>query len=188
MTRATAPDDLQRVHERLRAILEPCRDRLTFSKDGPDGVYLELPGYEGQPWGYVGGTRLGKRYVSYYLMGVYGDEALAASISPALRRRMQGKSCFNFTRIDEPLFAELAELTAADTRGFPVAPSSNRGAVIRGGSWARAGATRLGAEFLSWGVPRVRRRELHVALGPDVGRLVRGHQHRDCWLTRTAVR
>jgi hypothetical protein len=29
-----------------------------------------------------------------------------------LRRRMQGKSCFNFTAVDETLLAELAELTA----------------------------------------------------------------------------
>ena len=33
-------------------------------------------------------------------------------MSPDLRRRMHGKGCFNFTRVDEPLFAELADLTA----------------------------------------------------------------------------
>jgi hypothetical protein len=31
---------------------------------------------------------------------------------------MQGKSCFNFTQIDEELFAELERLTAASARGF----------------------------------------------------------------------
>jgi hypothetical protein len=70
-----------------------------------------LPGSEGKPWGYAAGTRVGKRYVSYYLMGVYGDPTLIATMSPELRRRMQGKSCFNFTRIDEELFAELETLT-----------------------------------------------------------------------------
>jgi len=30
-----------------------------------------------------------------------------------LRRRKQGKSCFNFTTFDEPLLAELATLIAA---------------------------------------------------------------------------
>jgi hypothetical protein len=49
--------------------------------------------------------------VSFYLMGVYGAPDLLESMSPELRRRMQGKSCFNFTRIDEPLLAELAALT-----------------------------------------------------------------------------
>ena len=44
-------------------------------------------------------------------MGAYDGE-LVKSISPELRKRMQGKTCFNFTRIDEPLFAELEALTA----------------------------------------------------------------------------
>jgi hypothetical protein len=103
--------DFQAVEARLRAILDLYRDRLTVAKEGPEGIYLELPGYEGQPWGYVGGTRVGKSYVSYYLMGAY-DGGLQAEMSPELRRRMQGKTCFNFTRIDEALFTELEALTA----------------------------------------------------------------------------
>ena len=39
-------------------------------------------------------------------------------ISPALKKRMQGKSCFNFTTIDEPLFSELAELTRRGAEQF----------------------------------------------------------------------
>lgn len=108
---AASNPDLRPVHERLQAILAPYRERLNVSADGPDGMILELPGYAGEPWGYVAGTRLGKRYVSYYLMGVYGDAALVDGMSPELRRRMQGKSCFNFTKVDEALFAELALLT-----------------------------------------------------------------------------
>jgi hypothetical protein len=103
--------DLQAVEARLRKLLDPYRGQLTVTKEGPGGIYLELPGYEGKPWGYVGGTRVGKSYVSYYLMGAY-DGALQASMSPELQKRMQGKSCFNFTTIDESLFAELATMTA----------------------------------------------------------------------------
>jgi len=102
---------LQQVHERLRAILAPYRRELTAAKDEPSGMTLELPGYEGQPWGFVAATRLGKRYVSFYLMGVYGQPELLDGMSPELRRRMQGKSCFNFTKVDEGLFAELEALT-----------------------------------------------------------------------------
>jgi hypothetical protein len=103
--------DLQAVHDRLRAMLEPYRERLAVTSDGPAGMVLELPGYEGQPWGYAAATRLGKRYVSFYLLAIYGDPKIMDGMSPALRRRMQGKSCFNFTTIDEVLFAELAALT-----------------------------------------------------------------------------
>jgi hypothetical protein len=103
--------DLEPVHQRLRAMLAPYETSLQVAADGPGGITLELPGHAGNPWAYVAGTRLGKRYVSYYLMGVYGDPALMDGMSPELRRRMQGKSCFNFTKIDEALFAELAALT-----------------------------------------------------------------------------
>jgi hypothetical protein len=79
---------------------------------------LEIPGLEGKPWGYVAGTRLGKSYVSFYLMPVYASPELAASVSPELQRRKQGKSCFNFTKVDEPLFAELDALAGHGIPGF----------------------------------------------------------------------
>src|SRR3989304_5100024 len=100
--------DFQPVEERLRRILEPYRDKLSVTTEGSDGMGLERPGHEGKPWGYVARTRIGKSYVSFHLMSVYTDPELMASISPDLRRRMQGKSCFNFTKLDESLFAELA--------------------------------------------------------------------------------
>jgi hypothetical protein len=108
--------DLAAVHERLGAVLAVYRDGLSVTRDGPGGLALEIPGLEGQPRGYVAGTRVGKRYVSVYLMPVYASPELAASISPALRARMQGKSCFNFTKVDDALFAELGDLAA---RGIP---------------------------------------------------------------------
>lgn len=110
--------DLEAVHARLRQLLRPYGSELSLSADGPGGLTLEVPGLEGEPWGYVAGTRLGKRYVSVYLMPVYASSDLAASISPALRRRMQGKSCFNFSAIDERLFAELADLMSRRIPGF----------------------------------------------------------------------
>ena len=64
--------DLDVVHDRLRDILAPYRDDLSVTRDGPEGLVLEVPGLEGKPWGYVAGTRMGKRYVSFYLMPVYG--------------------------------------------------------------------------------------------------------------------
>ncbi len=58
------------------------------------------------------GVRKGKRYVSYYLFSVLLEPGQLDGISPDLRRRMQGKSCFNFTRVDDALFSELDGLTA----------------------------------------------------------------------------
>ena len=114
--------DFETVHTRLREILMRQRGGLAVTRDGPAGVALEIPGLEGKPWGYVAGTRVGKSYVSFYLMPVYATPELAATLSPELRRRMQGKACFNFTKVDETLLAELEALTAMSIPGFrPIA-------------------------------------------------------------------
>jgi hypothetical protein len=110
--------DFEAVHARLREIILKNRGELAVTKDGPGGVAIEIRGLEGKPWGYVAGTRLGKSYVSYYLMPVYVSPELAATLSPELRKRMQGKACFNFTRVDEGLLAELDAVTARWIPGY----------------------------------------------------------------------
>ena len=106
------------VDRRLRSILDPYRGPLKPGEQSGIPVLLGTPTArypEGQQFG---GVRLGKRYVSFYLMPVYMWPALLDGISPDLKRRMQGKSCFNFTSIDEPLLAELERLTAAGFARF----------------------------------------------------------------------
>ena len=74
------------------------------------------------PATYFGGARVGKRYVSYYLMPLYSDPSLGDDLSAALRKRRQGKSCFNLSTVDDALLAELEQLTArafAATAGDP---------------------------------------------------------------------
>ena len=117
--------DFEAVHDRLRDIILKHRGDLALTKDGPGGVAIEVPGLEGKPWGYVAGTRLGKSYVSFYLMPVYATPELKESLSPGLRKRMQGKACFNFKSVDEPLLAELDALVARSIPGFrPVAEAA----------------------------------------------------------------
>jgi hypothetical protein len=60
---------------------------------------------------YFGGVEIKKNYVSFHLMPVYVNPKLLKGISPELKKRMQGKSCFNFKKIDETLFNELSDLT-----------------------------------------------------------------------------
>lgn len=118
-----ARDGFDEVHRRLRGLLEPYAPPLYVTADGPDGYLLDMaPESQRSTYTWFGGTRLGARYVSYYLMSIYVQPSLLDGISPELRRRMQGKSCFNFTKVDEPLFAELAALTKASfdaTSGDP---------------------------------------------------------------------
>ena len=108
----------------LRALFEPFQDRLVIVHDEPQRYYLDtahiMP--NGQPL-YFGSVAIGKRYVSYHLMPVYVEPALLTEISAGLRKRMQGKSCFNFTKTDAGLFVELAALTRSgfelyESRGY----------------------------------------------------------------------
>lgn len=57
--------------------------------------------------------KVGKNYVSYHIMGVYMNPKLLGAVSKELKTRMQGMACFNFKKIDEPLFKELDRITVA---------------------------------------------------------------------------
>jgi hypothetical protein len=104
------------IYSRLRSILEPYAPKMYVSADDATWYGLDFaPEGERGPVTFFGAVRLGKAYVSYYLMPVYVDPGLLEDVSPELKKRIQGKSCFNFKRMDEALFAELTALTA---RGY----------------------------------------------------------------------
>ncbi|MGH9314643.1 MAG: PQQ-binding-like beta-propeller repeat protein [Vicinamibacterales bacterium] len=67
---------------------------------------------------WFGSVRTGRAYVSYHLMPVYAFPDLLDAASPELKKRMQGKSCFNFREPDTKLFNELDRLTANGYRRF----------------------------------------------------------------------
>ena len=50
-------------------------------------------------------------------MPVYSNPELLDDVSPALRKRLKGKTTFDFSVVDEALFTELEGLTA---RSFAV--------------------------------------------------------------------
>jgi hypothetical protein len=114
------PDEaLTPVFGRLREIFARHVPPLVVTIDAPGNFSLDAPRPDlPAPRRYFGGVRMTKNYVSFYLMPVYGLSALQDSISPALRRRMQAKSCFNFVAVDEPLFRELTQLTARSAGDF----------------------------------------------------------------------
>jgi hypothetical protein len=102
------------VFERLKGILTPYAPKMHVSADDDTWYGLDLaPAEERNPTTWFGSVRRGKRYVSIYLMPVYVDPSLMDGASADLRKRMQGKSCFNFTKVDEPLIGELEGLVRA---------------------------------------------------------------------------
>ena len=135
--------DLEPVYRRLKAILEPYGRRLHVTDESQTTYGIDVASEaERNPTTWFGGVRLGKRYVSYYLMPVYVDPSLAEMISPELKGHMQGKSCFNFSRVDEGLFGELDALTKQGyerTAGDPTWGAAKR--VEHGMAHRRAGST-----------------------------------------------
>jgi hypothetical protein len=111
--------DFATVFTALREILSPYARDLAAQTDKPGYYCLEsrTPTYKDRPM-YFAGVRLGKNYVSYYLMSVYASPEFIKGMSPELKKRMQGKACFNFTSVDRELFAELSKLTQAGYNKF----------------------------------------------------------------------
>lgn len=106
--------DANLVFQELRKIMAPYAAKLQATRDDDQELYLDtqyVPKNK-KPL-FFGAVQVKKRYVSFHLMPVYLKPELLAAISPALKARMQGKSCFNFTTLEPALVQELAALTQA---------------------------------------------------------------------------
>ena len=107
------------VFAALKPILASHAKNLSVKADTTNEYTLvtqsasPFPQHKGQPL-LFGSVRLGKAYVSFHLMPLYMCAPLTKSVSPALKKRMQGKTCFNFkTDPEQDLVIELKSLTAA---------------------------------------------------------------------------
>jgi len=112
-------NDFEKVFARLKSVLKPYAKKMDVAHDNEMYYLLNTRHImkNNQPLCF-GGVRLGKAYVSFYLMSVYASPDLLKGMSPELKKRMQGKSCFNFKEVDEKLFKELAQLTKAGAAKF----------------------------------------------------------------------
>src|SRR2546428_8913440 len=100
------------VFAKLKAIFQPHAKKMDVAQDTNKYYLLNTRHImkNEQPLCF-GGVRLGKAYVSFYLMSLYACPDELKRMSPELKKRMQGKSCFNFKEVDQRLFKELADLT-----------------------------------------------------------------------------
>ena len=107
------------VFEQLKKILKPYAPKLTVTADTPEAYSLDGPYSE--KWKkavFFGAVQIKKNYISFYLMPVYMFPELLMDISPELKKHMQGKSCFNFKKVEPELFKELASLTRKGVERF----------------------------------------------------------------------
>ena len=107
------------VAKELKGIFTPYMKSLDVVHDNESELYLNTRHImkNKQPL-FFGGVRIGKSYVSFYLMALYCFPDMNMSISPSLKKHMQGKSCFNFTSVNKVLFKELKGLTKSAVARF----------------------------------------------------------------------
>ena len=118
--------DLPLVFEKLKSILKPYEKSLAVKADSVHTYYLDGPYSE--KWKkelFFGSAQIKKNYVSFYLMPVYMYPDLLKDISSDLKRHMQGKSCFNFKKVEPQLFQELSDLTEKSFTRFQKEELSN---------------------------------------------------------------
>jgi len=112
-------NEFHAVFEQLKRILVPYAKKLTVKADTPGNYYLDGPYSEKwQKEIFFASAQIKKNYVSFYLMPVYMYPELLKEISPELKKHMQGKSCFNFKKVEPTLFEELAVLTKKGAEKF----------------------------------------------------------------------
>ena len=104
------------VFLQLKSLLEPYRAHFSVLADLPGIFSLETVSrsFHGRPL-FFGSAQIKKNYVSFYLMPVYVFPDLLQGMPESLRKRMQGKSCFNFRKLDESALEDLRSLVR---RGF----------------------------------------------------------------------
>jgi hypothetical protein len=111
--------DPQAVFVQLRSVLARHEPGLAVERDTADAYSLNAA-YSEQ-WKKViffGSAEIRRNYVSYHLFPVYMFPELLAGMSPELRARMQGKSCFNFRSLTDEQLTEIAALTDRGYRRF----------------------------------------------------------------------
>ncbi|WBH16446.1 hypothetical protein [Sphingomonas radiodurans] len=105
--------DFEAVFATLRQTMLGVAGDQMIERDAPGDLVVRTNAIDaktGKP-GWFGTVTVKKSYVAYHLMPLYTAPELAEGISPALEKRRQGKTCFNFKMIDQALFDELAALT-----------------------------------------------------------------------------
>lgn len=112
--------DLTTIFKALKPLFSAHADACVLLHDDPFRYYLgtkEVREKDGYRTGF-GGVEIKKNYVAAHLMPVYVHPDMLENLSPELKKRMQGKSCFNFKKPDEQLFNELDELIKAGVLRF----------------------------------------------------------------------
>jgi hypothetical protein len=114
---ATSPE-FEAAYTELRSLLARHAPKLNVVKDDGTTYCLESkkPMYKSHPMMF--GAVMKKSYISFHLVPLYLKPELTKGLSPELKKRMQGKACFNFRKPEPELFKELKSLTETCLKAF----------------------------------------------------------------------
>jgi hypothetical protein len=109
---SSSSDEFAGAFGALRDILKKHSAGMVLVADRPTDFTVSSPalGPNGKPM-WFGCVLMGKSAVTYHLMPLYFNPKLQSAVPAELQARKQGKTCFNFKRPDEALFAQIDELT-----------------------------------------------------------------------------
>lgn len=112
-------DNAGAIFHDLKALLTPYQSRLVLVHDSADHYYLDtaflMPNKKPL---FFAAAKISKAYVSFHLMPVYVFPDLLDEMPAALRARMQGKSCFNFTTLTAEQRTALQQLVARSVERY----------------------------------------------------------------------
>lgn len=110
--------DLSAVFAAYRPLLEPYIPNMMVVQDNERGVYLNTHSVmkNRQPL-FFASIAINRRYVSFHLFPVYLYPDLLDGIGD-LEKRMQGASCFNFSKVDPDQVERMRALVEAGYRRF----------------------------------------------------------------------
>ena len=107
--------ELNEVFGKIKEILKKYEPPFGHKIDSNTGYDLwsfravEMSGRK-YPELYFGGITLRGKYVSLYNMAIYIHKELLADLSPALKKKLSGKSCFHLTEVDNTMLTEIETL------------------------------------------------------------------------------
>ena len=106
----------------LRDLLLAHKDALVVVHDTDAHFYANCRDADSKGKAqFFGAVKVSARKHAFHFMPVYDFPELLLGLSPALKKHMQGKSCFNFEVMDPALLQELQKLIEQGVRRYKAA-------------------------------------------------------------------
>lgn len=114
-------DEFPSIFAQLRELMLEAAPTMEVTEDSLSTFTLKTRWLESRTKqsAWFGWIAIKKSYVAYHVMPLYSLPALNDAVTPALEKRRQGKTCFNFKRTDSALFEDLRLLTETAAKMEP---------------------------------------------------------------------